>query len=374
MGTIRVLLALCVICAHTGSHALVGGEAALQCFYVISGFLISYILRNTTAYGNVYNFYLNRFLRIYPMYWLVAFLTLMAYLLAFTLGIDQKIQNFLLLPVSAQLTLITTNIFLFGQDAIMFMGLKGHPLAFCLDFRASTPQLWTFLLVPQAWSLGVELTFYLFAPFILGNRTILYSCLALSLIARAAAMVSGFGLSDPWSYRFFPFEVLLFLLGALAHQILLPRVERLCGAVPRLENFAVVGLILIIVAFPMVGASFLLKKGLLLLVFVLMLPFLFVFQKRNRWDRTFGELSYPIYICHWLMILVIKYGTKLIHVEAPQGLPSTLSVIVLSALFSVGLNTVVARPVESLRKAIRGASNRQEADVSGDRGSFRRAA
>ena len=125
------------------------------------------------------------------------------------------------------------------------------------------------------------------------NRTILYSCLALSLIARAAAMVSGFGLADPWSYRFFPFEVSLFLLGALAHQILLPRVERLCDAVPRLENVAVAALIVMIVALPMIGASFLLKKALLLLVFALALPFLFVFQKRNRWDRTIGELSYP---------------------------------------------------------------------------------
>jgi peptidoglycan/LPS O-acetylase OafA/YrhL len=124
MGTIRVLLALAVIFSHTGSHVLVGGEAALQCFYLISGFLISYILQNTAAYGSIRNFYLNRFLRIYPMYWAVALLTVMFYLLAFTLGIDHKLQTLLSLPLSAQLTLITTNIVLFGQDAIMFMGLK----------------------------------------------------------------------------------------------------------------------------------------------------------------------------------------------------------------------------------------------------------
>jgi peptidoglycan/LPS O-acetylase OafA/YrhL len=336
------------------------GKPRSNALYVISGFLISYILQNTAAYGNVYNFYLNRFLRIYPMYWVVALLTLMAYLLAFTLGIDQKLQNFFTLPVAAQLTLMTTNIVLFGQDAIMFLGLRGHALAFYMDFRSSSPQLWTFLLVPQAWSLGVELTFYLFAPFILGNRTLLYACLALSLLARGAAMVSGFGLSDPWSYRFFPFELSLFLLGALAHQILLPRVERLCGIVPRLENFAVVALVLIIVAFPLAGESYLLKKSILLLVFVLMLPFLFVFQRRNHWDRTIGELSYPIYICHWLMILVIKYGTKMIHVEQPPPL-STLSVIVLSVIFSAGLNTFVAEPVDRLRKAIRGGVQNKRA-------------
>jgi peptidoglycan/LPS O-acetylase OafA/YrhL len=152
----------------------------------------------------------------------------------------------------------------------------------------------------------------------------------------------------------------LFLLGALAHQILLPRVERLCGIVPRLENFAVVALVLIIVAFPLAGESYLLKKSILLLVFVLMLPFLFVFQRRNHWDRTIGELSYPIYICHWLMILVIKYGTKMIHVGQPPPL-STLSVIVLSVIFSAGLNTFVAEPVDRLRKAIRGGVQNKRA-------------
>ena len=59
-------------------------------------------------------------------------------------------------------------------------------------------------------------------------------------------MMSGFGLTDLWSYRFFPFELSLFLFGALAHQILLPRVERLCDTVPRLETAAVAVLLVAI--------------------------------------------------------------------------------------------------------------------------------
>ena len=363
MGTIRVLLAFAVIFSHTGSHVLVGGEAALQCFYLISGFLISYILQNTAAYGNLYNFYINRFLHIYPMYWAVALLTVMFYLLAFVLGIDHKLQTLLSLPLSAQMTLMTTNIVLFGQDVIMFLGLRENGLAFFLDYHASSPQLWTFLLVPQAWSLSVELTFYLCAPFILKNRTVLYSCLALSLIARGAAMVSGFGLADPWSYRFFPFELSLFLFGALAHQILLPRVEQLCDAVPRLETIAVVALLATIVALPMpAGEGYLLKKCFLLLAFALALPFLFQFQKHNRWDRTIGELSYPVYICHWFMILILKYGLKTVHLELPAAPFSSLSVIAMSLIFSVGLNAYVAAPVDRLRKAVRDSA-KQKADA-----------
>jgi peptidoglycan/LPS O-acetylase OafA/YrhL len=248
----------------------------------------------------------------------------------------------------------------------MFIGLRENGLAFFLDCHASSPQLWTFLLVPQAWSLSVELMFYLCAPFILRNRSLLYSCLALSPIARSAAMLSGFGLADPWSYRFFPFELSLFLMGALAHQILLPRVERLCEAVPRLETVAVAALVVTILALPMTGEDILLKKVILLLVMTFALPFLFIFQKHNSWDRAIGELSYPVYICHWLMILILKYGLKMIHMELPAAPLSTFSVIGLSVLFSIGLNSVVAEPVDRLRKAIRGGSKQQTAgDLSG---------
>ena len=313
MGTIRVLLAFAVIFSHTGSHVLVGGEAALQCFYLISGFLISYILQNTAAYGNLYNFYINRFLRIYPMYWAVALLTVMFYLLAFVLGIDHKLQTLLSLPLSAQMTLMTTNIVLFGQDVIMFLGLRENGLAFFLDYHASSPQLWTFLLVPQAWS--------------------------------------------------------LFLFGALAHQILLPRVEQLCDAVPRLETIAVVALLATIVALPMpAGEGYLLKKCFLLLAFALALPFLFQFQKHNRWDRTIGQ--FELSSLHLPLVRhssIRKNGLKTVHLELPAAPFSSLSVIAMSLIFSVGLNAYVAAPVDRLAKS----GQRQRKTKSGCRAAGR---
>jgi hypothetical protein len=52
------------------------------------------------------------------------------------------------------------------------------------------------------------------------------------------------------------------------------------------------------------------------------------------------------------MILILKYGLKMIHMELPAAPLSTFSVIGLSVLFSIGLNSVVAEPVDRLRKAI----------------------
>ena len=83
MGMLRTLLALSVVLDHLGGGTtdwLVGGRLAVQLFYVISGFLISYVLTATDHYrGAPGRFYANRALRLYPVYLAVAALTLLAY-------------------------------------------------------------------------------------------------------------------------------------------------------------------------------------------------------------------------------------------------------------------------------------------------------
>ena len=75
MGLIRTLLALSVVLAHvdlgTGPR-LVGGVLAVQMFYLISGFLISFVLVETSNYTSVRSFYVNRMLRLFPIYLVVA--------------------------------------------------------------------------------------------------------------------------------------------------------------------------------------------------------------------------------------------------------------------------------------------------------------
>jgi peptidoglycan/LPS O-acetylase OafA/YrhL len=61
MGTVRFLLALWVVVAHGSGSALFGitlfsGTTAVQCFYVISGFLITLILNERAEYRSLLNF------------------------------------------------------------------------------------------------------------------------------------------------------------------------------------------------------------------------------------------------------------------------------------------------------------------------------
>ena len=82
MGSVRTLLAVAVVFAHSYGFIFVGGRLAVQLFYVISGFLISYILVEARTYCTVSNFYINRFLRLFPIYWCVALTTVIAVSLA----------------------------------------------------------------------------------------------------------------------------------------------------------------------------------------------------------------------------------------------------------------------------------------------------
>jgi len=76
MGIIRFLLALAVVGAHSNSHQLlkfVGGEVAVQAFYVISGFYMAMIVR---TYSTKKKFWISRYLRLYPAYIVCALLSL----------------------------------------------------------------------------------------------------------------------------------------------------------------------------------------------------------------------------------------------------------------------------------------------------------
>ena len=122
-------------------------------------------------------FITNRFLRLFPIYWVILALTFLFFALTYhhqneahpeTNCLQMYVEFFHKMNMWSFLFLIFTNIFLFFQDAVMFLGLNpatGH-LFFTTNYQTATPELFQFLFVPQAWTIGVELLFYLIAPFI----------------------------------------------------------------------------------------------------------------------------------------------------------------------------------------------------------------
>ena len=76
MGVLRLLLAVGVVLSHVGgsilAYAFTPGDASVQCFFIISGFLMAMIWSETYARaGDVRLFYSNRILRIWVPYLVV---------------------------------------------------------------------------------------------------------------------------------------------------------------------------------------------------------------------------------------------------------------------------------------------------------------
>lgn len=123
LGLARFLLAVTIVLAHVLGGGLVGGRYAVQLFFVVSGFLISYVLDESRAYSKPRDFFINRALRIFPLYYLVAALTLLA--LTITSGSGNNfVGAFQEMPLSARFVVGLSDLTLLGQDQVMFMSVS----------------------------------------------------------------------------------------------------------------------------------------------------------------------------------------------------------------------------------------------------------
>jgi len=138
-GTYRYILALLVIFSHyhpiycgrlnwTGMYAVFG-------FYVLSGYLMTRVLHQTYGFSGrgITHFLWNRALRIYPAYWVAAIVSLLVVeAIPQTVAIYSRVIGAPIAPTD-----VIRNVFIFGLDAWRI------------------PRL-----VTPAWSLNVELCFY----------------------------------------------------------------------------------------------------------------------------------------------------------------------------------------------------------------------
>jgi len=368
MGTIRTLLALTVVLSHSGVPYIdvapyggimfVGGRYAVQLFYMISGYLITHILLSNPNYAtDTGRFYLNRALRIYPNYLVVASLTLISVGL---LGNGAYLQTIFSIydkiPTDAAVWLVTSNIILFGQDWLIFFIVKAGHLVYWNYLSGGVP-MYTGLWVPQSWTLGVELTFYLIAPFVVRHVWRIALLFVLSIAVRLWLYSKGLGGSHDafFSYRFFPSELAIFMAGALSRHWLLP----LWVAVKQRSETAPIGGTLIL--FILCATFFLwpggeLIKGLSLFgVFVALMPLAFLFQQRSRIDDTIGALSYPIYICHFLAFNLLFSYTAASTLSKDQ---QSLAMVIAAILFAILLHVIVDRGIDRIRDRIRSGGYR----------------
>lgn len=339
MGFLRLILAISVIFSHApdmvpGWRPLIGGELAVQIFFMISGFYMSLVLadkyREPDGRVALRRFWLARAMRIYPAYWIVLALTL-AYFFATRAEIFSFARQ--LGPFYAAWAAIS-NVGLFGLDGLLFAKVTNGATTLVDRLgQAPIPQPYHLTVVAPAWTLSLELMFYLLAPVFAGWRTRYIVILALGSVAlRFIGYQAGLD-GDPWRYRFFPFELSLFLAGMLAHRAF-------AAGHLKTPAFAVV-MVVLLLAFPWLEPAkvlgFSVWGSALLLVSALALPWVFGWRESSTRDRQIGEMSYALYLVHMPIIIVLSPYLA----SFPSPAVFTGLVVVLSIVGAFTLDRVV---------------------------------
>ncbi len=358
MGLIRLLLALSVLAGH--AHSILGltfvlGVIPVQSFYIISGFYMSLILseKYTGRHDSYKLFITNRLLRLYPIYWVVLILTVLfnmtTYILMGAGGTFERYSIFFVnhegTNVLSLLFLIITNTLMFFQDIVSFLGLNvtDGSIYFTSNYLAVAYPLYIFLFIPQAWTVGLELMFYLIAPFLVKRNILVLSILIItSLVLRLVLYHQGLN-HDPWTYRFLPTELAFFLAGCLAYKFYSHTKNYNFNRIYLLIIFGF--LVSYTLFFQFIPVSFTFKQWIYYVIVILSLPFIFILTKNNKIDRFIAELSYPIYISH---IFIIELFQSMNF--SKEGNYFGLIVAVVTIVVSFLLVNLVANRVDHIRQ------------------------
>lgn len=380
MGIIRLLLAIGVVLFHSTPilHIRMLGGWAVPAFYVISGFYMALVLNEKYARGKRgYNeFIFQRLMRLLPAYWvcLIASIIVGATGWGTTLPAVAGQSPFSFwaqhaghLPLMQLIYLAFSQTFLLGQDWLYYMRLApDHTLHWTANVAAWPNQPLQFLFVAPAWSLGIELSFYLIAPFLV-RRTPGAICLFIcaSFILRLAMwqLLRHTGnpqmslSADPWASRFFPSEIATFFLGALGYHFY----ARARARHWNIRSLGWAGWLLALVsifALP-IAKQHGVSSMLIVPIMAICVPFVFTLTKNWKMDRWLGELSYPVYIAHSVVGAVIAKKLDLIHGGDVQGWMLLLWTLPIAILIRV----CVEQPIDHWRQHLHNARHREPAAV-----------
>jgi peptidoglycan/LPS O-acetylase OafA/YrhL len=354
MGMFRLVLAWSVLLEHSKGHGFFGlgfltGRLAVQSFFIISGFYMALVL--TEKYvgpGRYWTFLVQRFLRLYPAYVLIMVAILVVDGITSLVSgapfgcYEPWFQYGHQLSRGAFALLIENNLNLLGQDLVSLLQFDkatgelvyfpppGHPFMSVHFFFVNRP----------TWTLGVELAFYLFAPFLVCRSiAVQASVLAASLVLRGFmpwltegdsfwSYVQGEG--TPWTYVFFPSNLCFFLAGSIGYRFYKLNRPRIEQTLPSLKWVFILFAIFIATYDRLPGSRWL--WVILVPLVCVMVPLLFAATRSHHLDRLVGELSYPFYLLHLhvLLYMQILFAGKAQWIFAPACVMVTL---LLSYLF-----------------------------------------
>ena len=339
MGTWRLILAWMVIAEHTNGVRnflqLEIGEMAISTFFFISGFLmpLTYDKHYSSSENRsgILRFYLNRALRIYPVYWASLFIVLLGYYISF---LTQK------------------------QDRLMQIGFSTYVQNFCL-LSLNQSKLWGGYdrFNNPAWTLDVELQYYLLVPLLVlaassGKKTLLSGLVILS-IGSLWLFFWPLGLVD--IDRSFLAWAVFFIMGFSFYQATVQK------------NMCYVLGVGLLVAGGLLVAAGLEKTTTTLLITMCLIAassVLLVMHKNYKFgslDGLAGDLSYPTYILHIVLFPPIIVLLRLLPLSSLGEVEKVIFIWLLNVVVSTAAGYIALKliiyPIDRFRVKIRSNSN-----------------
>ncbi len=279
MGTIRFVLALLVVLSHWGLiyHIYNPGVMAVTGFFLISGFVMTALLRSHYPQSqDVPAFYLDRLARLFPQFLLYTALAELA-LSRHWISVPFWVSDFTPWKIASNFLMLPNGFYMLGWEKS--------------------------LLLPQSWTLGLELSFYLCMPWLLLYALRVPAAL-LSLLVFFLAW-RGWIPTDYFGYRLLPGTLFIFLCGSWIYD--LRQEKKQSYQAPALIALWVLSIILLqwtrkhpALAIP--------NNPSVLAGLVLTLPLIYraSLWKSSVLERLFGDLSYGIYLNHFIVIWFVQ--------------------------------------------------------------------
>lgn len=324
-----------VVAFHIGGVPTIG-EYAVFGFYSLSGYLMTFIMQQNYHYTarGISKYALNRFLRIYPIYWVSILLSLVLIIL---LGqeVTRSYHHAIFLPASFSDAV---------KNLLLFFPARELPR-----------------LTPPAWALTVELFFYICIGLGLSRtRKVVLGWLAVSVLYHVYAVVAGMD----FDHRYYTIAAasLPFSAGATIYhyrKYLNQLVDNVAADWAGYLAYAAFMLIIInwylgVKTGHSHGVSFyinflLCTSMVAVLMQVRVLPFIPV-----RVDKWLGDLSYPIYLIHYqvALILIVILGWLGLEFTRPDMLLMYISIPTIM-LASYIMTKTVELPVERVRTMVK---------------------
>ena len=312
---------------------MVDGHEAVLTFFAVSGFYMAMILEERKESPG--SFYKSRILSLYPMF-------------LFAVGVSAAILFFLdahPLISRAQMmedlshpwgfiVVLWTSVCVVGQELLFSLGIsEGGTLQFVSGDMSS---LYNCVFLVQAWSLSLEIVFYLLAPFLvrLKNNTLLGFSLG-SLLLRVLIVSSPLS-EQSFFLRFFPADFWLFGFGILSYRFY----SGLSKKVSPADYLAFIALIILVMISGGVSnsyAPFFLPMGA-----IIFQPFIFRAFQSLVLDCVVGKVTYPFYLLHYAVIGLFEE-----YADDPLGwhifAVSMAAALVAFLLFSPGIGVLKSR-------------------------------